>query len=277
MKPASSKDPNAKNASAEASGSKTRIQSVARASQLLLWIASQPHGAAAKEIALAQGLNLPTTYHLLNTLVDEGLLAKDVHRRYILGRSNAILAQAYLRGKTVPERLLSTLRELARRTQETAYLADWGEFDIRVLASVEGSQMVRVAEVGAGPYQHGHARANGKVLLAFARPEVREAYLRAHPLIPVTENTIWDPDRFDQELERIRKRGYAYDEEEFAVGVSCVAAPLLKNGHLVAALGLSVPTQRFAARRTELTTALLETVGSLQGAETRVDLASADA
>jgi len=261
----------------EAPGSKTRIQSVARASQLLLWIASQPHGAAAKEIALAQGLNLPTTYHLLNTLVDEGLLAKDAHRRYILGRSNAILAQAYLRGKTVPERLLSTLRDLARRTQETAYLADWGEYDIRVLASVEGSHLVRVAEVGGGPYQHGHARANGKVLLAFARPELREAYLRAHPLIPVTENTIWDPELFEQELDRIRKRGYAYDEQEYAIGVSCVAAPLLKNGHLVAALGLSVPAERLAAKRAELTAALLETVGSLQGDEISADLASTDA
>src|SRR3990170_1850904 len=86
---------------------KTRIQSVSRAMQLLFWVARQSHGASAKEIAAAQGLALPTTYHLLNTLVDEGLLAKDVHRRYILGRSSAILAHAYLRGKAVPEILLS--------------------------------------------------------------------------------------------------------------------------------------------------------------------------
>jgi IclR family transcriptional regulator, acetate operon repressor len=263
-------------AAAEPSGSKTRIRSVARAAQVLLWIAAQPHGATAKEVALAQGLNLPTAYHLLNTLVDEELLAKDVHRRYILGRGNAILAQAYLRGKTVSERLLTTLRELARRTQETAYLADWGEYDIRVLASVEGSHMVRVAEVGGSSYQHGHARANGKVLLAYARPEVRESYLRAHPLVPVTQNTIWDPERFELELESIRRRGYAYDEQEYALGVSCVAAPLLKNGQLVAALGLSVPSQRFAARRAELTAALLETVGALQRDEIPAEPASAD-
>jgi IclR family acetate operon transcriptional repressor len=252
-----------KDSGVDGAPSKTRIQSVSRAAQMLLWVASQPHGATAKEIALSQGLNLPTTYHLLNTLVDEGLLAKDVHRRYILGRSNAILAQAYLRGKTVSERLLSALRDLARRTQETAYLADWGEYDIRVLASVEGSHMVRVAEVGGGPYQHGHARANGKVLLAYTRPEVRQAYLRVHPLVPVTENTICDPERFEQELETIRKRGYAFDQEEFALGVSCVAAPLLNHGQIVAALGISVPSQRFTKRRAELTAALLETVQSL--------------
>lgn len=238
----------------------TRIQSVARASQLLLWIANQPHGATAKEIALAQGLALPTTYHLVNTLVDQGFLAKDVHRRYILGRSSAILAQSYLRGKSVSENLLAAMRELASRTQETAYLADWGERDIRVLASVEGSHIVRVAEVASGPYEHGHARANGKVLLAYAWPEVREAYLNSHPPVRLTDATICEPDELERELERIRRRGYAYDEEEYAVGVSCVAAPLLQNGRIVAAFGLSVPTGRFRTKKQELTGTLLEIV-----------------
>jgi IclR family acetate operon transcriptional repressor len=241
-----------------AAATKTRIQSVARASQVLLWVADQPHGAAAKEIAASQGLALPTTYHLLNTLVDEGLLAKDVHRRYILGRSTAILAQAYLRGKAVPDSLLGALRELARRTGETSYLADWGEHEIRVLASVEGSRMLRVAEVGSGVYEHGHARANGKVLLTYARPEVRDAYLRAHPLVPLTDATICDRQALEAELERIRERGYAYDHQEFAVGVACVAAPLLQNGQLIAALGLSVPADRMEKDRAELTKVLLD-------------------
>ena len=239
-------------------GAKTRIQSVARASQVLLWVADQPHGATAKEIAESQGLALPTTYHLLNTLVDEGLLAKDVHRRYILGRSTAILAQAYLRGRAVPDSLLGALRELARRTGETSYLADWGEHEIRVLASVEGSRMLRVAEVGSGAYEHGHARANGKVLLAYARPEIRDAYLRAHPLVPLTDSTICDRQALERELERILERGYAYDDQEFAVGVACVAAPLLQNGQLIAALGLSVPADRMQNDRAELTKVLLD-------------------
>jgi IclR family acetate operon transcriptional repressor len=244
---------------------KTRIQSVARACQLLFWVARQSQGATAKEIAAAQGLALPTTYHLLNTLVDEGLLAKDVHRRYVLGGNTAILAQAYLRGKAVPETLLSGLRELARRTEETAYLADWGDNDMRVLASVESSQLVRVAEV-AGPYDYGHARANGKVLLSFATPELRQGYLRAHPPVPLTKNTICEAASLEREFDRIRERGYAYDEEEFAVGVSCVAAPIVHNGHVTAALGLSVPTERFRERRPELTAVLLEVVSGLGGA-----------
>lgn len=255
-------------AAEQVSGAKTRIQSVARASQVLLWVADLPHGATAKEIAAARGLALPTTYHLLNTLVDEGLLAKDAERRYILGRSSAIIAQAYLRGKAVPDSFLAALRELARRTGDTAYLADWGEREIRVLASVGGSNMLRVAEVQSGPYEHGHARANGKVLLAFAPPEMRQAYLRSNPLVPLTDATICDPESFEQELARIRERGYAYDEEEFAPGVSCVAAPLLQNGQLIATLGLSVPVARMAKDRAQLTKALLDVAAAATAAGT---------
>ena len=241
----------------------TRIRSVARATQVLLWVAKQPYGVSAREIADAHDLALPTTYHLLNTLVDQGMLTKDSQRRYTLGRSAAILAQAHLRTRAVPDVLLGALRELARHTGETTYLADWGEHDIRVLASVEGRHMVRVAEVATGTYEHGHARANGKLLLAFAAPEVRAAYLRAHPLIPVTSRTVCAPDRFEQELAQIREQGWATDEEEYAPGLSCVAAPVRASGQVIAALGLSVPTERFQQRQAELTAILLETATAL--------------
>ncbi|MGN6188195.1 MAG: IclR family transcriptional regulator [Conexibacter sp.] len=250
-------------AAAEDGAKPTRIQSVARACQLLMWIAQEPHGATAKEVAFGHRLALPTTYHLLNTLVDAGLLRKNAERRYVLGRSTSILAQAYLRGRSVPASLLSGLRELARRTGETTYLADWGEHEIRVLASVEGSNILRVAEVAGGPYAEGHARASGKVLLAYAWPELRATYLRAHPLRRLTPSTIVDGAAFERELAEIRERGVAFDREEFAEGVSCVAAPLLEQGRIVAAYGVSMPTERFRRSRDEIVATLLDVIAGI--------------
>lgn len=240
------------------SDSRTRIQSVARAMRLMTSIAERQQGATAKELAAAGGLALPTTYHLLNTLVDQGMLHKNVHGGYDLGRSVAIIAQAYLGARRISDDLLAALRTIANRTKETAYLAEWGEHGIRVVASVEGSHVVRVTEILSGPYEHGHARANGKVLLAYASPERRRAYFEGQPLVGLTEATIRDPARLEQELELIRERGLAYDEEEYSPGVSCVAAPLLNGDAVVAALGVSVPSQRFKERRVEITTALIE-------------------
>ncbi len=137
----------------------TRIQSVSRACQVLLWLAGRRDGATVKEVAFANQLALPTTYHLVNTLADQGLVTKDARRRMwnFLGKSTAILAQAYLRSTAVSDGLLAGVRELARRERETAYLADWCECDIRVLASVEGTQLLRVAEVAAAQYEDAHA------------------------------------------------------------------------------------------------------------------------
>jgi len=241
----------------ESSG--TRIQSVARAARLLVWLAGRPDGAAVREIAASQELSLPTAYHMINTLVDEGLLAKDAARRYILGDAVAVLAQAYLRTTTVSERLAGLLKELATRTRETVYMADWGADDIRVLGSLEGSQMVRVGEIDApGPYENAHARANGKVLLAFASPEIRDRYLENHQFRQLTPHTVPSRAELDKELTAVRRRGFAYDNEEFLPGVSCVAAPLLRNGALVASFAILVPTDRFKKSRTALKDALLE-------------------
>jgi IclR family transcriptional regulator, acetate operon repressor len=82
--------------------------------------------------------------------------------------------------------------------------------------------------------------------------------------VPVTKNTICEPAQFEQELERIRDRGYAYDHEEFALGVCCIGAPLLLHGHMVAALGLSVPTERFDEGRADLTATLLDVAATIQ-------------
>lgn len=233
-----------------------RIQSVERASRLLLWIAAQHDGATASDAARAAGLALPTTYHLLSTLVAVGLLAKDSRRRYALGPRAAVIAEAHQRGDRVPEYLLAPLRALAAETGETAYVAGWRGTEIRAWASVGGTSALRVAEVQSGPYRDAHARATGKLLLALASDEVRSAYLAVNPLQRITERTICDPAALERELASIRERGIATDEEEFIPGVSCVAAPLVEDGVVVAAYTVSAPTERFRRRQQPLVAAV---------------------
>jgi len=230
----------------------TTIRSVARASRMLVLLGEQPEGRTAKEVADELGLPLPTAYHLLGTLVAEGLVAKDSRRRYRLGPALGPIADAYVREFSPPEYLIGPLHRLADESGETAYVGSWRRDRIVVLASVEGANAVRVSGAHLGYAESGHARASGKLLLAFATEEVRAEYLRLNPLVPVTKRTIVKPDEFELELERIRQRGYAVDEEEFREGVACVAAPVVESGRAVAVYSLSAPADRFARRRTEL-------------------------
>jgi IclR family transcriptional regulator, acetate operon repressor len=236
----------------------TLIRSVARVCEILGHVASQPLGATAKEIAQTLELPLPTAYHLLGTLVSEGLLTKDSHRRYQLGPQLGVLSDAYARQFTPADHLVAPLYRLAATTGETAYVATWRNDRIGVLASVEGQNAVRVSGVHVGLVEAAHARASGKVLLAFAPEHVRHAYLLAYPLTRVTDHTIVDRDEFDRALEETRRNGFAVDQEEFREGVGCAAAPVLANGTIAAAYSLSAPAELFRRNRESLIQHLLE-------------------
>jgi len=126
------------------------------------------------------------------------------------------LADAFMRETHLPEPLMAALRALAERTGETAYVSGWMHDDVMVLATVEGSQAVRVARLHRGSQGEAHARASGKLLLAYAEPDVVQRYLERHPLKAMTEHTITNRDDLLAELSAIRRRGYAVDKEEYA-------------------------------------------------------------
>jgi IclR family transcriptional regulator, acetate operon repressor len=236
----------------------TQIQSVSRAAKLLLWVASQAEGSTAKEAANAAGLALPTAYHLLGTLVAEGLLAKDARRRYELGPAAGVVAAAYQRQAAIPAHLLEPLHYLAEISGETAYVAAWRGREIHMLGNMESRSALRVGWTQVGAYKHPHARAVGKVLLAFAPRALSEWYLSHFPPKPITDHTIWRLESLLVELDRVRDQGFARDEQEFIEGVSCVAAPVLRDGILLAAYGLSVPSERFKRNEAALTAAVIE-------------------
>ena len=230
----------------------TRIQSVSRASRLLLEVASRPAGAT--ELAAATGLAVPTAHHLLSTLCHEGLLGRTDDRGYVLGPQVAVLVDGYLRDGT-PDFLMTPLATLAHETSETVYLTAWRGGEIHALHSIEGEGAVRVAPVERGRYRFPHARATGKLLLAYARPERRERLLGDEPLESFTGRTITDRVLLERELTEIRKRGWAEDHEEFRDGVACIAVPALLGDIVLAAYTVACPAERLPARRDDLLSA----------------------
>ena len=124
----------------------------------------------ASQIADELDVPLPTVFHLLSTLTDVGLLDKLDDRRYQLGPKVGLLAEAFAAQVSAPEHLLTRLREMADRTGETAYLSAWRRGDAVLLSIVEGRRAVRVSGLHLGYSGATHARASGKVLLAFGGP-----------------------------------------------------------------------------------------------------------
>jgi IclR family transcriptional regulator, acetate operon repressor len=223
----------------------TTIQSVARASRILLAVARSEQGLTATEVAKKHSLTLSTAHHLLSTLTREGLLSKVEGKRYEIGPAGMDIANsATLRPRSLRSHR-DALRRLADLTQETTFLTGWHHKRIRILATVEGAQAVRVAGLEVGFDRSAHARAGGKLLLAFTTDEVREGVLGHSELVRHTVNTITDRALLDAEFEHIRADDIALDREEFQEGVVSLSAPVRRDGQVVAALTVSMPSGRF--------------------------------
>jgi IclR family acetate operon transcriptional repressor len=212
-----------------------RVQSVARATDILNTIAASPDGATVQEITQALGLNRATAYHLLHTLGTAGYVTQSPERRYRIGLGVGSLVAAFER-HVVPGGFIPLARELAARTGETAYVAMRQRDQLVLLCSLPGHHAVGVASSPIGPIDEGHARASGKLLLALAPEEAREAYLAAHSLKRLTPSTITRKDQLQKAFERIRADGYALDDQEFTEGAG-------RHRRLLAG-GLAVRPQR---------------------------------
>ncbi len=245
--------------------SQTRIQSVSRAVDLLLAVAESPTGETAKSLADRFGLSLPTTYHLLTTLWAEGLISKDSQRIFQIGPRAEIIAQAVQRADNVPPTYKAALHQLVSETSETAYLGAWRGGTVKVLETAEGAHAVRVVGLSdAYAAEDLHARASGKLLLAFSPAEMQADVLSRLRLRRLTPHTITRRGDLVAELERIRDAGVAYDREEFQLGVSCISAPIRRNGDVVACFTVSSPMQRFPQVESEILDALDRAVAAAE-------------
>ncbi len=90
-----------------------------------------------------------------------------------------------------------------------------------------------------------HCSAPGKAIMAYLPDTVRDQYLAHMAFEPYNERTITDRVRYLQELERVRKKGYALDNEEEMSGVICVGAPIFNyTGYPCGAIWISGPKDR---------------------------------
>ncbi len=236
------------------------VRSVVKATQLLLRIAERD-GLTAAQAAVEVGIPLPTAYHLLNTLLAEGMLSRDSTRHYRVGPKVATLAMAYTRNGP-SEALLRVMRELSERTGETANLAGWRDGEVVAFATIEGTSAVRVGRIHIELRGSENARASGKLLLAHLDPDSLDAYIATHKLERRTPRTIVSERQLRKELEVIRQRGYAYDESEFLEGVGCVAAPIVQGGNCVSCVTISAPLERFQSNRDRLASAVVDAATS---------------
>jgi DNA-binding IclR family transcriptional regulator len=228
----------------------TTIQSLQRGLGILELVARNGTGLSMVEVSREIGLHTSTTFHLLRTLTLLGYLIQDEGtRKYRLG--SKVFALATAANTEVQLLQLSTplLAEIAQRTGDTAQLAIYDHGEVLMINRAEGDSPVGLAERTGIP-RPAHCTALGKVLLAHATAAELKAYLERHELKPFTPRTITAIPSLKAELARVREQDFAFDDEELAQGIRCLAAPVRNfAGQVVAAIGVSAPVWRLETDR----------------------------
>jgi IclR family acetate operon transcriptional repressor len=221
------------------------VQAVARAFALLEALADRDE-AGLVELARAVSLHPSTTHRLLASLIDCGYATQSpTNGRYRLGRKVLELASgskardARLRAVARPH-----LEAIRAAVDESANLVALDGLSAIYLDQVESRRAVRLfAEPGRRV--PAHTSGAGKAMLAFQDDALLAKLFATEPFEQVTPHTITGAAKLREELDRVRRRGYALDNEEHEEGVSCLGAPIFDEGGMVhAALSVSAPSAR---------------------------------
>jgi IclR family transcriptional regulator, acetate operon repressor len=217
----------------------TLISSVQRAVRLLDEVGGASGPVSAKVLASRAGLPLPTTYHLLRTLVYEGYLER-LDDGYVLGSRFDALVDRQI-GQLIPTRARPILRALHDTLGMATYLGFFDEDsgEIGVTDVIDSPRSPRV-EQSVPMHEGAHATALGKVILGALPASQRDEYIATHPLVDLTAHTVTDMQML---RERIGPGGQTLDREEYCLGVACMANSL-EVGRRVGAVCVSFPMRR---------------------------------
>ena len=217
----------------------------------------------ATQIAKIMGTNRSSVFRFLVTLENRGYLSKDEHSRYRLGIKLFTLGQLAKSRMELNRLVHPYLEQLAEKTGETSHLLIPEGNDVIFTDKVACRASLKM-DTPLGTTHPSHITGGGKAMLAFSGDENIEQYCNEMRFEKVTSRTIDSAEALKDELRKIRAGGYAIDEEEAEIGLTCIASPILdEQGKPIGALSVSGPTTRILAGKEHAINLLKEAAASI--------------
>ena len=218
----------------------TLVNSVNKALRILECFTASQRDLSLSQITRMLGMPKSTVLNLIRTLETNGyLLHSSDSQTYQLGYRLMCLSHSLRTSMPIIRYAAPFLEELQVRTGENVYLVSHVDGQVLYLEGVYTS--IRIGNYSiAGKLLPMHCTGCGKAMLAYLPEDELEWVLRTRGLCAVTKNTITTRERLAAELEAVRVRGYALDNEEETLGVKCVAMPIRdSSGYPAGAISIS--------------------------------------
>jgi DNA-binding IclR family transcriptional regulator len=217
-----------------------KATSVERALMILEALDSSRRGLNISELSRRLRLPKSSTHVIVLTLERLGYVQKRAGSlHYSLGLKAYALGHSMTKNVSVSELALPHMRALADQLHLSAQMAVLDGEQCVCIQKVEAPGLIKI-DTYIGRRMDLHCTAVGKVILAFGPEDVLERMLAKQVYIRHTRNTITLPKLMQREVVRVRKSGYAVDDEEEEPGVRCIAVPVYHaNGTFAAGLSIT--------------------------------------
>ncbi|MHA6690883.1 IclR family transcriptional regulator [Devosia sp. A449] len=215
---------NSKKRSVPGADSTGSVQSIDRAIGLLGTLADNEDGLRLTDLAKTTRLSLSTTHRLMTTLQRHGFVQFGMHTNlWHIGSQAFVVGSAFAKHRNFAAHLTPYLRRLRDQTKETANLGVVDRGQLLFLTRVESREIMRaISNVGGrAPLT---VSGMGKAMLASYDDDDLSSFLKAEGLKTPTPKSIRTPGELRKQLMAVRELGYAVDDEEYLLGLRCVAA-----------------------------------------------------
>jgi IclR family pca regulon transcriptional regulator len=223
------------------------VESLAKGLRILALFSERRPQLKLSDIVAALALPMPTAFRLVATLESEGYLERLPDGAVRPSAAVLTLGFAALRGLDLVRTSTLILRELAGRTGQTVNLGVLSRDQVVYVARVHDDAQLVTANLTVGSTLPAPFTSMGKVLLAFAEGDAATAFEPA--AVPGTwgPNAVRTPAALRKQLARVRRDGYAVQDEEVASGLRSIAAPVRgEDGSVIAAVNVAVRASAFA-------------------------------
>jgi IclR family transcriptional regulator, acetate operon repressor len=226
------------------------VQSVDRALSILELVASPSDETRLSDLARRAGLPVSTTHRLLTTMERRGFVRHDSKNGcWTVGQRAHLVGDSFSLNRELVVSARPILRDLRDITRETANLGIIEAEEAVTIAQTESREIMRAIAPPGGRVAVLNS-GMGKAILASWPDTAIETFVDRQGLRPMTSHSLRTKEQVFEEVSRIRKQGFAVDDEEYVIGMRCVAAAIWsESSEAIAAVSVSGLAARVTQER----------------------------
>lgn len=229
-----------------------KIQSIDRALDIIEVLAENQHGLGITEIAERIGLHKSTAYRIASTLVARGYASKTEKGIYKLGIKIIQDVSGYINSLELQTEARPYVASITSELGLTSHLGILDGDQVIYIEKMDFFSNLRIYST-IGVRVEAYSCSLGKCLLSnYSASQVR-SIMSSCSFEQFTENTVASIDELIEDLNLVRRRGWAMDDEEAEIGHRCIGAPIFDyRGDIIAAISASGPTAQITEERIEV-------------------------